>query len=513
MLEDTVDTVFDAVDRALASRRRGLQAVETGTVVSVGEGIAVVRGLPGIGADELVRFPIQGGEDVWGIASDLDEDRVGVMLLAGGERLSAGGEARRSGRVIDVPVGEALLGRVVDALGRPLDGQPAPRAAERRPIERDAPAILDRRPVEVPLQTGLKAIDALVPIGRGQRELILGDRQTGKTAIAVDTMLNQRDTGVISIYCAIGQRSDAVAKVIAQLRDGGVLQNCVILVAGGEDAPGLQYAAPYAAATVAEWFMARGRDTLVVFDDLTRHARAYRELSLLLRRPPGREAYPGDIFYIHSRLLERATRLTEDLGGGSMTALPVIETQAQNLSAYIPTNLISITDGQIYLSPDLFQKGLMPAIEVGRSVSRVGGKAQLPAYRAVAGQLRLSYSQFEELEAFARFGTRLDEDTKATLERGRRVREILKQPQWQPMPVVDQVAVLLAVSEGLMDPIPAEWIRSRPTGSTRPNRRSATGSTGWETGCASGLSRARNWARTTVSRSPAWPRPRCASAA
>jgi F-type H+-transporting ATPase subunit alpha len=450
MLDDTLAALGSAVDRALDERRPRLETVEIGRVVSVGEGIAVVDGLPGIGADELVRFPLSGG-DVWGIAADLDEDRIGVMLLAGGDRLSAGAEARRSGRVIDVPVGEALLGRVVDALGRPLDGQPAPRGTERRGIERDAPAILDRRPVEVPLQTGLKAVDALVPIGRGQRELILGDRQTGKTAIAVDTILNQRDTGVISIYCAIGQRSDAVAKVIAQLRDGGVLDRCVVLVAGGEDAPGLQYAAPYAAATVAEWFMARGRDTLVVFDDLTRHARAYRELSLLLRRPPGREAYPGDIFYIHSRLLERATRLTEEFGGGSMTALPVIETQAQNLSAYIPTNLISITDGQIYLSPDLFQKGLMPAIEVGRSVSRVGGKAQLPAYRAVAGQLRLSYSQFEELEAFARFGTRLDPDTRATLERGRRVRAVLRQPQWQPMPVVDQVAVLLAVTEGLID--------------------------------------------------------------
>lgn len=460
LLEDASDPLFHAVDRAIDRRRRGLHPEETGRVVFVGEGIAEVDGLPGVGADELVRFPLPGGGDAWGLAAELDERRVGVMVLGGGERLAAGGEARRTGRVIDVPVGDGLLGRVVDALGRPLDNRPPPRAAERRGIERDAPGALDRRPVEIPLETGLKAVDALVPIGRGQRELILGDRQTGKTAIAVDAMINQtrRDTGVLCIYCAIGQRSDAVAKVIAQLRDAGALERTVVMVAGGEDAPGLQYAAPYAATAIGEWWMARGRDVLVVYDDLTRHARAYRELSLLLRRPPGREAYPGDIFYIHSRLLERATRLAEDLGGGSLTALPIIETQAQNLSAYIPTNLISITDGQVYLSPDLFRKGLMPAIDIGRSVSRVGGKAQLSAYRTVAGQLRLSYSQFEELEAFARFGTRLDEDTRRTLERGRRVREILKQPQWEPQPVVDQIAVLLAVSEGMLDTVPVERI-------------------------------------------------------
>jgi len=311
--------------------------------------------------------------------------------------------------------------------------------------------IMHRAPVEVPLQTGIKAVDAAIPIGRGQRELILGDRQTGKTAIAVDAILNQRDTGVISIYCAIGQRASAVARVIKDLRDSGALERTIVVVAGGDDAPGLQFIAPYAATTMAEHFMARGRDVLVVYDDLTRHARAYRELSLLLRRPPGREAYPGDIFYIHSRLLERATHLRDEHGGGSLTALPVIETQAENISAFIPTNLISITDGQIYLSPDLFEKGHLPAIDIGTSVSRVGGKAQLPAFRAVAGSLRLTYSQFEELESFARFGTQLDAETRAKLTRGRRVRAVLTQNEHDHFTVPEQIAVLLAATEGLLD--------------------------------------------------------------
>jgi F-type H+-transporting ATPase subunit alpha len=355
-------------------------------------------------------------------------------------------------------VGENLLGRVLDPLGRALDGREDPEADERRSVERDAPSIMDRDPVEVPLQTGIQSIDALIPIGRGQRELILGDRQTGKTAIAVDTILNQKDTDVITIYCAVGKRNSAAAQVIDELKECGVMEKSIVIVATEEDPPGLNYIAPYAATTMAEYFMDRGKDALVVYDDLTRHARAYRELSLLLRRPPAREAYPGDIFYIHSRMLERATHFNRENGGGSMTALPIIETQAQNISAYIPTNLISITDGQIYLSPDLFQEGILPAVDVGKSVSRVGGKTQLPAYRAVAGDLRLSYSQFEELESFSRFGVRLDEETRKTLDRGRRVREILKQNQSDPLSVPEQIGIMVAVTNGVFDDLPLEDI-------------------------------------------------------
>jgi F-type H+-transporting ATPase subunit alpha len=352
---------------------------------------------------------------------------------------------------MDVPVGQGLLGRVVNATGRPVDRKGSINAEERRPIEREAPAIMDRAPVSVPLQTGLKVVDALIPVGRGQRELIVGDRQTGKTAIAIDTIINQKDKDVICIYCAIGQRVASVAKAIADLRQHEAMEYTVVVVSSGEDPPGLKYVAPYAATTIGEYFMNQGYDVLVVYDDLTRHAWAYRELSLLLRRPPGREAYPGDIFYIHSRMLERSTHLRDELGGGSLSALPIVETQAQNISAYIPTNLISITDGQIYLSPDLFQKAVLPAVDVGKSVSRVGGKTQLSAYKGLAGNLRLSYSQFEEVEVFARFGTQLDEETQQTLTRGRRVREVLKQPQSQPLSVSEQIAVLMSVNNGVFD--------------------------------------------------------------
>ncbi len=340
---------------------------------------------------------------------------------------------------------------MIDPTGRPLDdGGPVP-SREQWPIERPATDIMKRAPVDTPLQTGIKAIDALVPIGRGQRELILGDRQTGKTAIAVDTIINQRDQGVVCIYCAIGQRSSAVAQTVADLREAGAMSYTAVVVATGDDPPGRQFIAPYAATSMAEYFMERGDDVLIVYDDLTRHARAYRELSLLLRRPPGREAYPGDIFYIHSRLLERHTRVT---GAGSMTALPIVETQAQNISAYIPTNLISITDGQIYLSPKLFQHGVLPAIDIGRSVSRVGGQAQMPAYRAVTGDLRLSYSQFEELERFSRYGARLEREKERALERGRRVREVLKQARYEPMSLREQIATLVAVTDGVFDQVP-----------------------------------------------------------
>ena len=450
LLDQTIDRLLDTVgDTAPALRLR-----ESGTVLQVGGGIARVKGLPSVTADELVRFP--GG--VLGVAINLDADEVGIMLLGDSDRLTAGSEVTATGRETDAPVGEALLGRVIDATGRVLDqGRPL-RGTERWAVERAAPAIIDRSPVTVPLETGIKAIDALIPIGRGQRELIVGDRQTGKTSVAVDTLINQRDKDVVCVYCAIGQRGTAVARVVDTLRRHAALDNTIVVVASNEDPPGLRFITPYAATSMAEFFMEQGRDALIVYDDLTRHARAYRELSLLLRRPPGREAYPGDIFYIHSRLLERATHLHSDRGGGSLTALPIVETQAQDISAYIPTNLISITDGQIYLSPTLFHKGLLPAIDVGKSVSRVGGKTQYPAFRSVSGDLRLSYSQFEKLETFARFATRLDEETRATIEHGRRVREVLKQGEHRPLRASEQMVALKAVNQGMFDGLPLERI-------------------------------------------------------
>jgi F-type H+-transporting ATPase subunit alpha len=445
-LLDIADTVFEAIDKQV-EKKPALSWEETGIVSRVSNGVAEVSGFTDASADELVAF--EGGAT--GLALNLTPGRMSVVLLQDPKGLRPGDHARRTHAVASVPTGPQLLGRVIDPLGRPLDEGGPVVSRDIEPVERSAPAILERAPVARPLQTGIKVIDAIVPVGRGQRQLILGDRQTGKTSIAIDTIFNQKGTGVISIYCAIGQRGDAVARLLDRLRKRGVLDNCVIVVAGAEQPPGLQYIAPFAATTIAERFMRMGRDALVVYDDLTRHARAYRELSLLLRRPPGREAFPGDIFYLHSRLLERATQLRDSAGGGSLTALPIIETQAQNLSAYIPTNLISITDGQIYLAPDLFRRGQLPAVHVGRSVSRVGGKAQLPAFRTVAAPLKLAYAQFEELEAFARFGARLDGDTYAQLERGRHVREILKQPEGEPIPVAGQIAQLLAVVEGLLD--------------------------------------------------------------
>ncbi len=425
---------------------------ETGIIAGIATATAKVTGLPGVGFEELLKFP----GDVLGIAFNVDEDEIGVVLLGEYWRLHTGDEVERTVRVMDVAVGDGLLGRVINPLGRPLDDKGPVAAGRRLPIERPAPAIMDRAPVTVPLQTGLKVIDALIPVGRGQRELILGDRQTGKTAIAIDAILNQRGRNVVCVYCAIGQRASAVAKVTAVLKARGAMDYTVVVVTEGNDPPGLAYIAPYAATSVAEFFMEQGRDVLIVYDDLTHHARAYRELSLLLRRPPGREAFPGDIFYIHSRLLERATHLRKERGGGSLTALPIIETEAQDISAYIPTNLISITDGQIYLSPSLFELGVLPAVDVGQSVSRVGGKAQRGAYRAVAGDLKLAYAQFEELEAFARFGARVDEATRKTIEHGRRIRACLKQPENAPVAVPAQVAVLLALTAGLFDLVPVD---------------------------------------------------------
>ncbi|MDH4369754.1 MAG: alternate F1F0 ATPase, F1 subunit alpha [Nitrospira sp.] len=453
---ESIQNVFDRAFTGISQVRDAfvpqLRPREIGTITSIATGIAKVSGLPGVGFEEVLRF----AGDVYGIAFNVDEDEIGVVLLGDYWQLHTGDEVERRGHVMDVPVGNALIGRIINPLGRPLDGNGPVVTSGRLPIERTAPHIMDRAPVTVPLQTGIKVIDALIPIGRGQRELIVGDRQTGKTTIALDTILNQRDHNVLCVYCAIGQRASGVAKVVATLREQGAMEYTIVVVTEGNDPPGLAYIAPYAATSIAEHFMAQGRDVLIVYDDLTHHARAYRELSLLLRRPPGREAFPGDIFYLHARLLERATHLRPELGGGSLTALPIIETEAQDISAYIPTNLISITDGQIYLSPSLFELGVLPAVDVGKSVSRVGGKAQRAAYRAVAGDLKLAYAQFEELETFARFGARLDEDTRKIIEHGRRIRACLKQPEFAPVSVAAQIAVLLALTAKLFDSVPID---------------------------------------------------------
>jgi F-type H+/Na+-transporting ATPase subunit alpha len=445
-----VDRAFDGMNQAREAFAPSFSAREFGTITTVSTGIATVVGLPGVGFEELIQFP----GDLYGVAFNVDEEEIGVVLLGDYSHLRAGDEVGRTGRVMDVGVGDQLLGRVIDPLGNPLDNKDSVATRKRLPIERDAKAIMDRAPVTVPLQTGIKVIDALVPVGRGQRELILGDRQTGKTAVAIDSILNQRGMNVVCIYCAIGQRASAVAKVIAELQARGAMDYTVVMVSEGNDPAGLAYIAPYAATSIAEHFMEAGRDVLIVYDDLTQHARAYRELSLLLRRPPGREAFPGDIFYIHSRLLERATHLRKDLGGGSLTALPIIETEAQDIAAYIPTNLISITDGQLYLSPTLFELGTLPAVDVAKSVSRVGGKAQLAAYHAIAGNLKLAYSQFEELETFSRFGSRLDETTRKIINHGQRIRACLKQTEFTPVSAVQQITVLLALTEGLFDSVP-----------------------------------------------------------
>ncbi len=449
-LQTLLDDAFEQNAIKRESVIAEIEPREIGVVMSVTTGVARVSGLPGVGFEELLKFP--GG--LYGIAFNVDKDEIGVVLLGGYWHLQAGDEVERTGRVMDVPVGDALIGRVINPLGAALDDKEALNTSQRMPIERTAPAIMDRDPVTTPLQTGIKVIDALVPIGRGQRELILGDRQTGKTSIAIDTILNQHDQNVLCVYCAIGQRASAVAKVVADLREHDALQYTIVMVTEGNDAPGLAYIAPYAATSIAEYFMHQGRDVLIVYDDLTHHARSYRELSLLLRRPPGREAFPGDIFYIHSRLLERATHLRSELGNGSLTALPIIETEAQNIAAYIPTNLISITDGQIYLSPDLFELGILPAVDVGKSVSRVGSKAQRKAYRSVAGNLKLAYAQFEELETFARFGTRLDDNTRKIIEHGKRIRACLKQQEQALVSVTEQITILLALTEGLFDTVP-----------------------------------------------------------
>lgn len=420
---------------------------EVGKVTEVGVGVAVVSGLARALADEVLVFAC----GVRGIVLDLQPGRLGVILLGQSERITLGEAVHRTHKVVSVPVGPALLGRVLDALGHPRDGLGPVAAVAERSIEAEAPGILSRSAISRPLATGIKAIDAVVPVGLGQRQLIIGDRQTGKTSLTIDAILNQLRSQVICIYCAIGQRGDAVARVISALKKGGMLDRTLVIHAGDEEAPGLPYIAPYAAMAIAEYFSGQGRDVLMVLDDMTHHARSYREVSLLLRRPPGREAFPGDIFYVHARLLERAGQFTPKAGGGSITVLPIVETQAENLSAYIPTNLISITDGQIYLSPRLVRKNQFPAVDLGLSVSRVGGKAQGRALRGVAGNLRITLSQFEELEDFARFGTRLDDATRARLARGEAVRTALRQAERDPMPALEQLAVLVAAMEGLFD--------------------------------------------------------------
>jgi len=427
---------------------------ETGIVIKVGDGVARVYGLENVEYGEVVEFE----DGTEGVAFNLEEDNVGVVLLGEGRGIVEGGKARRTGRILDMPVGDGLIGRVLDPLGKPLDGKGEVEYVERRAVERIAPGIVTRRPVHEPLQTGIKAIDALIPIGRGQRELIIGDRQTGKTTIAIDTILSQKREDVICVYCAVGQKRSTVAHTIQLLKEHGAMDYTIVISATASDPAALQFLAPYSAVTVAEYFRDTGRSALIIYDDLSKQAVAYREMSLLLRRPPGREAYPGDIFYLHSRLLERAAKLNDELGGGSLTALPIVETKAGDISAYIPTNVISITDGQIFLETDLFYKGQRPAISVGLSVSRVGGAAQIKAMKQVAGKLRLELARYRELEAFAQFAADLDPATRAQLERGRRLMELLKQPPYNPIPVEKQIVALFAAVNGYLDDIPVEAV-------------------------------------------------------
>ncbi len=434
---------------------RGVELAEEGIVTYVGDRIARVYGLDNVMYSELVEFP----HGVMGMAFNLEEDSVGIVILGDDVYIKEGDRVKRTKRIVQVPVGESLIGRVVNPLGQPIDGLGPIEATEFAPVERLAPGVVARQPVCEPLQTGLKAIDAMIPIGRGQRELIIGDRQTGKTAIAIDAIINQKDTDVFCIYVAIGQKRSLVAQIVEKLRQYGAMDYTIVVAATASEPAPLLYLAPYAGCAMGEWFRDRGQHALIIYDDLSKQAQAYREMSLLLRRPPGREAYPGDIFYLHSRLLERAAKMNEELGGGSLTALPIIETQAGDVSAYIPTNVISITDGQIYLETDLFYAGVRPAISVGLSVSRVGGAAQIKAMKQVAGMLRLDLAQYREMEAFAQFASELDESTRKLLIRGERMVELLKQDQYQPMPVEEQIAVIFVGVNGYLDDLPVEAVR------------------------------------------------------
>jgi len=451
--------ITEIIKRQLAGYDAQVDLQEVGRVIEAGDGIARVYGLEKAMAGELLEFP----GDVVGMVLNLEEDNVGAVLLGDFTNIKEGDAVKRTTRIAQVPVGEALIGRVVNALGQPVDGKGPVNAKEFRPIERYAPGVVDRRSVKEPLQTGLKAIDAMIPIGRGQRELIIGDRGTGKTAIGVDTIINQRGQDVYCFYVAIGQKRSTVAQVVKVLEDSGAMKYTTVVVASASESAPLQYIAPYAGVTMGEYFRDSKRHALCIYDDLSKHAVAYRQLSLLLRRPPGREAYPGDVFYLHSRLLERAAKLNDQLGGGSLTALPIIETQLGDVSAYIPTNVISITDGQIYLESDLFYGGIRPAVNVGLSVSRVGGSAQVKAMRQVAGKLRLDLAQYRELAAFAQFGSDLDKATQSQLARGQRMVELLKQGQYQPLPMEKQVAIIFAGTQGLLDDVPVDSVREFET--------------------------------------------------
>jgi F-type H+/Na+-transporting ATPase subunit alpha len=453
--------IKDVLLREIEQYSEELKVEEVGEVLEVKDGVARIYGLTNAMASEMLEITSSvTGDAVTALALNLEEDNIGAVVMGDWTMLHEGDTVRRTGRVLDLPVGAAYLGRVVDALGNPIDGRGEIASEDRRFIDVVAPGIVQRQPVGEPLQTGIKAIDSMIPIGRGQRELIIGDRGTGKTAVALDAIINQKDTGVLCVYCAVGQRASKVASVVETLRENGALDYTIVVAANASDPAPMQYIAPYSATALAEHFMWQGKHTLVIYDDLSKQATAYRQISLVLRRPPGREAYPGDVFYLHSRLLERAAKLSEANGGGSLTALPLIETQAGDVSAYIPTNVISITDGQIFLEADLFYSGLRPAVNVGISVSRVGGAAQTKAMKGVAGRLRLDLAQYRELEAFAQFGSELDAATQKQLARGERIVEVLKQPQYAPVPVDQQVMILYAVTNGLIDDVPTNRVRA-----------------------------------------------------
>lgn len=454
MISIRPDEISSIIQQQIEQYDQEVKVANVGTVLQVGDGIARIYGLEKAMAGELLEFE----DGTVGVALNLEEDNVGAVLIGEGREIQEGSSVTATGRIAQVPVGEAMIGRVIDGLGRPIDGKGEIQTTESRLIESPAPGIVERRSVHEPMQTGITAIDALIPIGRGQRELIIGDRQTGKTAIAVDTIINQKGGDVVCVYVAIGQKASTVANVVNVLQERGALDYTVVVAANANDPAPLQWLAPYVGASVAEYFMYKGKATLVIYDDLSKQAQAYRQMSLLLRRPPGREAYPGDVFYLHSRLLERAAKLSDDLGGGSMTALPIIETQAGDVSAYIPTNVISITDGQIFLSSDLFNSGLRPAVNPGISVSRVGSAAQTKAMKKVAGKLKLELAQFDDLQAFAQFASDLDKATQDQLARGQRLRELLKQPQYSPLAVYEQAAILYAGINGYLDEIPVDQV-------------------------------------------------------
>ena len=455
MAEIKADEIVSALKRQIEGFRAGIDVREVGTVVSVGDGIASIQGLESCMAGELLELP----HGVFGMALNLEEGSVGAVLLGEFARIREGDTVKRTGRIMSVPIGDGLVGRVVDPLGQPQDGKGPVPTGEIGTLERIAPGVVDRQPVKEPMQTGIKAIDAMIPIGRGQRELIIGDRQTGKTAVAVDAIINQKDTGVICVYVAIGQKRSTIAQVVKTLAEHGAMAYTIVVSASASEPATLQYIAPYAGCAMGEFFRDHGKHALVIYDDLSKHAAAYREISLLLRRPPGREAYPGDVFYLHSRLLERAAKMSDELGGGSLTALPVIETQAGDVSAYIPTNVISITDGQIYLEGDLFFSGIRPTVNVGLSVSRVGGNAQIKAMKQVAGTLRLDLAQYRAMVAFAQFGSDLDKATRAQLHRGQRLTELLKQGQYRPLSVEKQVIALFAGVHGFFDDLEVTQVR------------------------------------------------------